>query len=330
MRATVLAIALVITIAPLARAQDAATSSDVPELLRAAVTEYDGGNYEEAYALFHRVHELQPSARSERALGKAAFELRRYRECVQWLEASLADQRSPLTDEMRTEVNTLLARARAFVGHFEVHVTANGAPLEGAVVDVDGAPSTSTTLDLDLGDHQLVAHAPGHADGTRRVSVHGGENETIELALVPAVVGGGAAVAHEDPGAFQRDLGWASVIAGGVFAIGGVVATALWANAVNNLNANVQTGSCFADPMTESVIPSPTGAPIQPTCLAEQSTYRTALPFMYVSYIGAGVLLATGLALVFSAPSGSSSESSAVTLRCSPFADVGASCQLQF
>jgi hypothetical protein len=292
------------------------------------VTEYDGGNYDEAYALFHRVHELQPSARSERALGKAAFELRRYRECVEWLEAALADQRSPLTEEQRTEVNDLLARARAFVGHFVVHLTAGGAPLAGATLDVDGAPASSFTLELDLGEHQLVGHAEGHEDATRRVSVHGGENETIELTLVVSASVAGAVV-REDPGAFQRDLGWASVIAGGVFAIGGVIATALWANAVNNLNANVQSGLCFADPTTESVFAYPTGASINPACLAQQSTYRAAYPFMYVGYIGAGLLLATGLALVFTAPS-AHGEASPVTMRCSPFADVGASCQLEF
>ena len=318
MRLLVLALGLTLMLTPVARAQDAATPQDVHDLLAAAVAEYDGGNYEEAYALFLRVHQLQPSARSQRALGKAAFELLRYRECVTWLDASLTDTRSPLTDDMRTEVNGLLARARAFVGRFVVHMS-----VEGATLDVDGAPADGTTIQLDLGDHTIVARATGYADAARRVSVHGGEDETLELTLMSTGDRAGP-VAREDPGAIFRDLGLVSLVTGAIFAVGGAIATGIWANAVGNLNANIQAGVCAADPGTESIV-----LPSNPTCVAQQNQYRIALPFQYVGYIGAGVFLATGLGLILGAPS-ASEGAQAVTVRCGPYADVGASCHVTF
>lgn len=316
LRTILLALVVLASASRVAQAQ----GDDVHELLAAAVAEYDGGNYDEAYALFLRVHQIQPSARSERALGKAAFELRRYGECVRWLEASLADERNPLTDEMRTEVNGLLSRARAFVGTFELHPS-----VEGATVEVDGAPVEGTTLQLDLGDHELVVRAVGYADVSRRVSVHGGETESIDVPMVAVATGPGGPV--EDPGGTMRDIGWATLITGGVFAVGGVVATAIWASTVGTLNANLQSGACWADPATESI------GPMNPsTCYDQQNRYRTALPFIYVGYVGGGVLLATGLGLILGAPGPATADAApqAGAVRCDPFADLGVSCQLAF
>lgn len=311
-----LALALALP-AAIASAQD----DDVHALLAAAVGEYDAHNYEEAYALFAHVHELQPTARSERALGKTAFELRRYRECIRWLEASLADERSPLTDDMRAEVTGLLARARAFVGHFTIH-----ASVDGASVDVDGAPATGQTVDLDLGDHEIVARAEGYDAITRRVSVQGGENETIELALVRHASdgGGGGAAPQPDPGGTYRDVGWASLITGLAFAAGGAVATGIWASAVGTLNANIDAGSCTVDAATDNVLPGNA-----PTCFDLQNRYRLSLPFVVVGYAAGGALIATGLGLILGAPS-APTERQAGDLRCTSFADVGVRCDVVF
>ncbi len=316
MRVTLALLLLSLIVAP-ARV---AAQDDVHDLLAAAVAEYDGHNYEEAYALFLRVHALQPSARSERALGKAAFELRRYRECVQWLDSSLADQRSPLTDEMRTEVTGLLARARAFVGHFTVL-----ASVEGALIEVDGVPAESGSVELDLGDHEIVVRAEGYDSATRRLSVQGGEDQAIEVTLVRATSGGGGSVARvEDPGGVYRDFGWASLITGVVLVIGGAVATGIWASTVGTLNANIDSGACTVDAGTDNVLPGNA-----PTCFDLQNRYRLALPFVYVGFVAGGALMATGLGLILGAPS-AQTERRAGDVRCSSFADVGMRCSVAF
>jgi hypothetical protein len=310
-----LVLALVSFAAPLrARAQD-----DVHELLAAAVSEYDGHNYEEAYALFTRVHDLSPTARSERALGKTAFELRRYRECVQWLEASLADERSPLTDEMRVEVMGLLTRARAFLGHFTLH-----ASVESASIDIDGAPASATTVELDLGDHEIVAHAEGCDVLTRRVTVHGGENETIELTLVHHREEGGSSTPSTDPGGVYRDFGWAGLLTGIALVVGGAVATGIWASTVGTLNANIDSGACTVDASTDAVLPGNA-----PTCFDLQNRYRVALPFAYVGFIAGGALMAMGLGLILGAPSAATEQRAGET-RCTSFADIGVRCTLAF
>jgi hypothetical protein len=304
------ALALLLAAAP-ARAQDAASSADdVQAWVAEAVREYDAGNYLEAHALFLRVHEARPTARSQRALGKTSFELHRYRESVRWLEASLADERSPLTPEMRAEAEELLARARGFLGRYSIR-----ASVASAAIDVDGQPLEGETIDLEVGEHEIVARAEGHHPTTRRVTVRGGEVEVVELALV-------SSVAAADPGGIFREFGWASIATGGALLVAGVIATAIWADAVSTLNLNLERGACFADPASESVIESPPGV-----CTNLQNRYRLALPFVWVGYLGGAAFLAAGLGLVLGAPSRADATTA---LRCGPFAEAGIACGARF
>jgi tetratricopeptide (TPR) repeat protein len=126
-------------------------------LIDDAVAEYDAHHFEEARALFRRAHQLEPSARTLRGIGMAAFELRDYAKSLRALEASLVDARSPLTGAERDEVEALAARARAFVGHFVIHLSP-----KQAVLRVDDAPTTlddGDILMLESGRHVLTAVA---------------------------------------------------------------------------------------------------------------------------------------------------------------------------
>jgi hypothetical protein len=300
-----------------ARAQDDGYESAVAEALR----EYEARNYSEAYALFTRAHELRPSARTQRGLGKVAFELRQYVDAVRWLEGALSDTRSPLSGELRQEVEALLGRARGFVGSFVIRAEAQGAEISVDRVPVPGDPAEGVTVNLDLGAHDISVRAPGYQAAERRVDVRGREQETITIAMIRGE-GGPAA---PDPGGFYRDLGWAGVITGGVLLAGGVVAIAIWADSVNRLNVNLETGACYADPVTESVLPGPSGANA-PTCLDQERRYRIALPLAWAGFVSAGVFLATGIGLIAGAPSAGAE----VAVACGPFADVGVACEGRF
>jgi hypothetical protein len=294
-----------------------------------ALREFEAHNYEEAYALFTRAHELRPSARTERALGKACFELRRYIEATRWLEAALEDERSPLTEDMRTETLGILARARSFVGTIVVHTPVAGAEVLVDTVPVEGDPAgdPGVVVRLDLGVHEVVVRAPGYLPETRRVEVHGDDTQTLSLELAEDTAG--IIRVEVDPGAIYRDVGTASLIAGGAFVVIGIVATSIWADTVNTLNANVAAGSCNADvdPVTESLIPIPGRGPVFPTCSDQESRYRLALPFIYVGFIGAGAFLAAGLGLILGAPGPTTETAEDVSLvSCGPFADLGVSC----
>ena len=73
-----------------ARAQ---ATDDPEELLKAALTEFKAGRWNEAYALFERLHREEPSARTLRGMGLSANESSRYSAAITDLKAALLEAR---------------------------------------------------------------------------------------------------------------------------------------------------------------------------------------------------------------------------------------------
>jgi len=97
------------------------------------------------------------------------------------LKAALEDTRQPLTDAQRKECETLLTRARAYVGVFALKLEP-----QGAQVLLDGAVPTrdeENRLLVPFGEHTLSAKAPGYLDGSTRLNVQGGERGEVSLLL---------------------------------------------------------------------------------------------------------------------------------------------------
>jgi pimeloyl-ACP methyl ester carboxylesterase len=153
--------------------------SSYGELVRESLSEFSAGDFAEARALFERAHALQPNARTLRGLGITAFELKRCVKAVTELEAALADARKPLTDAQRNEVQGLIKKARRFVGKFKLELTP-----ANATVLLDGRPSESAELVIDLGEHQVSVHAPGYRDAELKLVIDGGEDTTQRVKLV--------------------------------------------------------------------------------------------------------------------------------------------------
>ena len=152
-------------------------------LINDAVAEYDAKHFAEARALFRRAHELEPSARTWRGIGMAAFELRDYVKSLRALEASLVDSRLPLSNAERDEVQALADQARVFVGHFAIRLSP-----KDAVLNVDHTPTTLDDGDillLEFGHHVLTAVAPDRRSETREINVAGGERREISINLPP-------------------------------------------------------------------------------------------------------------------------------------------------
>lgn len=148
-----------------------------------ALDEHERGHFEEAREHFREAHEQFPNARTLRGLGKVEFELRNYGESVRFLEAALSEQARPLGAELRTEVETLLERARAYVG--EVHVAVQPGT---ATVSVDGvtvASGPEAALKLLVGDHVLEFRASGRLPERRQISVRGREQINVQVVLTP-------------------------------------------------------------------------------------------------------------------------------------------------
>ena len=143
--------------------------------------EYKHGNYEEAQVHFARAHALLPSARTERALGNVAFELRNYGEAVTHLTRALESKERPLEGKLREDTERLLERAKVYVGEIHLDIEPNG-----ATVSVDGvtvARGSEALLALVVGEHLLEFRANGRMPERRAVQVRGGERTTIQVVL---------------------------------------------------------------------------------------------------------------------------------------------------
>lgn len=169
---------------PGARAQAVSANSDAyKQLIEQALSEFRHKNWPEARVLFRRAHELSPSARTLRGMGVVSYEMRDYVQAVRDLDAALSDSRQPLNQEQRSEAETLLSRARTFVGVYNVSVDPGDAVLlldrNPAEREADG------TLLLSFGEHVISASREGYENARAQITVQGGERGEVKLALVP-------------------------------------------------------------------------------------------------------------------------------------------------
>lgn len=197
-----------------ATAEESATYRQTVE---EAVREFEAQHFTEARALFASAHALYPNARTERGLGFTEFELRNYVESIGHLEAALSSSVKPLTSELRGEAEQLLARARGFVGKVKVDLKPHG-----SLLSVDGLRvelPADATLTLQAGEHVVEAQAQGFTLERRRLSVQGGEEQRISIALVPQPT---AAKDKKDRSWYKSPWLWAGV---GVVVAGAATAT---------------------------------------------------------------------------------------------------------
>lgn len=212
-----------------AEPQEAASSDPKENEYRRQISdglaEFQRGNYLEARTLIESAHRLSPSARTLRALGAIEYELRHYIKAREYFLGALNDQRKPLTDAMRAEVEANLSRADRFIGRVTVHAL----PVT-AVISVDGRPAHSEERDvimLDPGEHTLTASSPGLEPQSKRLDVRGGERFEWEVQLRPpeppksGPLAGGSAPKDDDGTIFGEWWFWGAavvVIGGGVAA----------------------------------------------------------------------------------------------------------------
>ncbi len=165
-----------------ALADAVAEPSGYRELIEEALSEYEMRHFEEARALFRRAHDLFPNARTSRGQGMSEFELRNYGGAIQCFESALSAKVRPLDGTLRRETERLLNRARRFVSRLRLHLL----PAE-ATVRVDGElvqVEPDGTLLLAMGTHTLEFRADAHRPEHHTVSVRGGEETVLDVALV--------------------------------------------------------------------------------------------------------------------------------------------------
>lgn len=170
-----------------------AASEHYEDLVHEAVREYDAGNYVEARTLFERAHAIKASARTLRGLGICSYELKHYVEAADELKAALLDTRNPLTGTQRADVENTLAKAGRFIGK----IAFDRAP-DDAAIQVDGRPIEAPEVTLEVGDHVVVASAPGYHEQEQTVTVEGTRTVTVPLHLLRLSPSSSAAAQKND------------------------------------------------------------------------------------------------------------------------------------
>ncbi|MET0391462.1 MAG: tetratricopeptide repeat protein [Polyangiales bacterium] len=165
---------------PESAGSDLATYS---EAIREGVLEYESGNFAEAREQFRRAHAIAPNARTLRGLGLTSFELRRYREAADYLTQALASPAKPLDIKQRADTESMLERARRYLGRIRVSVEPSDAKVtvDGALArfDADGL------LELEVGDHTFEFYAAGYWTTKQLVQVKGSETEYLTVVMNP-------------------------------------------------------------------------------------------------------------------------------------------------
>lgn len=152
------------------------------EAIEHALNELRLEHYSEARAMFARAHTLFPNARALRGIGLAEFAQRRYVDSIEHLEQALAHPVRPLAEQLRSETEELVARARGYVTQLQLSVR----PAH-AEVTVDGAPLVSPTRPqlLSAGEHVIGIECAGYRRQERRVSALGGDVQRVFVNLEP-------------------------------------------------------------------------------------------------------------------------------------------------
>jgi len=165
---------------PVRAPADSTAQAGYGEAVDQALAEYEADNFLEARAQFRRAHQMDPNARTLRALGMVEFELRNYRDSIRWLELALKSGVRALEGSMRADTEALLGRAKTYVARVVLDVV----PAQ-ATVFVDGVETTlgAEPLSLVLGDHVLEFRAPGRVTEKRRLKVEGGEATRLRVVL---------------------------------------------------------------------------------------------------------------------------------------------------
>jgi hypothetical protein len=159
-------------------------SAEYKRVISRGLQEFELGNYPEARAAFSEAHKIFPNARTHRALGLVAYELRNYSECLEQLSRALSSKEKPLGGELRKSTEELLARTQKLVGRvlFELTPATASVLVNGVSVQL----GHERRLTLEVGDHLLEMRAEGYLPERQKLSVRGGEELRVAVALRPS------------------------------------------------------------------------------------------------------------------------------------------------
>jgi hypothetical protein len=160
---------------------------------------YRDGNYPGALAEFEAAYELKPGPGSLQNVALCQKALFRYGEAADTLTRLLLRHTAELTDAERTAAELARDELKALVGSFRLRLTP-----PDARVTLDGQPLADTwrvsAERVNVGEHTLVAEAPGYARAVRTFRIAGGQ-EDVPVSVVLEPIQGFVDIRASDPAA---------------------------------------------------------------------------------------------------------------------------------
>lgn len=171
-----LRLTVVLAVTLLAASSAHAQTTNYDALIEEGLSEFQLGNWTEAYTLFKRAHEGSPNARTLRGMGMTSYELKRYPRALEQLKAALVSTDKPLTAELRAHVEGLIERSSRLVGSLDLTVN----PPE-AIVVVNREQTDKRRLVVPVGEVTVRAELPGREPIERIVIVDSGQSYAVHL-----------------------------------------------------------------------------------------------------------------------------------------------------
>ncbi len=155
---------------------------------------YSDGNFSGSLAEFEAAYRLKPGPSSLKNIALSQKALFRYSEAAESLEQVLSRHAAELSDADRRVIRSAIDELASLVGTVVLRVNPPDAKLS-----VGGKPAVSgKPIRLNVGEHTVVAEAPGHARESRVIRVAGGQKD-LQLELNLTKVAGFVRVKAQDP-----------------------------------------------------------------------------------------------------------------------------------
>jgi hypothetical protein len=320
----------------LAQTADDATRAAARSLGYEGIADFQAGNFAAAADKLDRAYRALSvpslglwSARALEKTGKLVAAAERYLE-VQRLDpgsGGAVDVQRQAQADAKTEHAALLPRIPNIIIQVEgaapqeVAVTVNGAPVPGSLIGIKRPVDPgSVKLEADHGGRHASETATLREGESKTVTLRFAPASAVESAAVPAAVLAAPPAAPPAPNAANQPADAASASSGsGLRTIGFVTLAAggvgIITGAVTGLVANSRKGSIEGCEDTRC----------PPSASDDVESYNQLRTVSSVAFIGGGVLAATGIVLVLTAPSAkpASSARTSPLLELSPWLGPG-------
>ncbi len=298
---------MVAVAAVLATAQARAQAPPDPDaIIEHGIQLREQGHDDQALLEFHRAYAILPSPRASAQIGLAEQALGQWVEADRYLEKALAAKRDAWIESRRSALDAAGAAVLRHLGTLEIRGGIDGAEvrLDGTLL---GVLPLGASQHVEAGTRALEVRAAGYYPVSRTIIVAPGatSRETVELVPLapPTPTPSPTAVPIDAPlaparapatyapaTATQKTLGWVGVAISGAAVATGAVALLLRGSEITSYNNDA---SC----------PGTAASGAQPgPCADRISAASTWLTVGIVGFVAAGVLGATSVTLLATAP----------------------------